>query len=259
MQRIRVLEEFPVEYSLVSLFFILVAGVFAGFVNVVAGGGSLITIPVLIFAGLPPAAANGTNRIAILSQNIIAVNRFRRKGFFPVKAGILLGLAAAAGAVAGSLIAVEMSGELFKKILSGVMILVLILTLTGNRGGKRNSNEIHHMPWLIPVFFLVGIYGGFIQAGVGFIIIAAFSLIGGTGLITTNAAKVLIVLVYTVPSLIIFIVNGHVVWPAGLILAAGNSCGALLGAKLSIEKGDAWIKAVLAVTVTAMAVKLFFF
>lgn len=246
------------ELNLVTLPLILLAGTAAGFFNVVAGGGSLLTVPVLIFAGLPPVAANGTNRIAILCQNVMAVARFRSKGLFPWRAGIVLGLAASAGALVGSSIAVEISGELFKRILSGVMILVLILTLTGKRRNDSESSEIKRWYLLIPTFFLVGIYGGFIQAGVGFIIIAAFSLISGTSLLHTNVVKVMIILIYTIPSLIIFILNGQVVWIAGLVMAAGNICGAWLGAKLSIEKGDRWIKIILTIAVVSMAIKLMF-
>ncbi len=246
------------ELNLVTLPLILLAGTAAGFFNVVAGGGSLLTVPVLIFAGLPPVAANGTNRIAILSQNVMAVARFRSKGHFPWRAGLILGLTASVGALVGSSIAVEISGELFKRILSGVMILVLILTLTGNRRNQSDSSEIKRWYLLIPTFFLVGIYGGFIQAGVGFIIIAAFSLISGTSLLHTNVVKVMVILIYTIPSLIIFILNGQVVWIAGIVMAVGNICGAWLGAHLSIEKGDRWIKIILTVAVVSMAIKLMF-
>lgn len=244
------------ELNLVTLPLILLAGTAAGFFNVVAGGGSLLTVPVLIFAGLPPVAANGTNRIAILSQNVMAVSRFKSKGLFPWRAGLILGLAASAGALVGSSIAVEISGELFKRILSLVMILVLILTLTGKRRNDSQSSEIKRWYLLIPAFFLVGIYGGFIQAGTGFIIIAAFSLISGTSLLHTNVVKVMIILIYTIPSLIIFILNGQVVWIAGIVMALGNVCGAWLGAKLSIEKGDKWIRIILVVAVLSMAIKL---
>ncbi|AHC15940.1 sulfite exporter TauE/SafE family protein [Salinispira pacifica] len=247
------------EVSLVSIIVIIAAGTAAGFINVVAGGGSLITVPTLIFLGIPPVMANGTNRIAILSQNALAVGRFRQKGYFPWKAGLTLGITAAAGALAGSMIAVEISGELFSKILSGVMIMVLILTLLGNKR-KQAGDEIIRRWWLlVPVFFLVGIYGGFIQAGVGFIIIAAFSLISGTNLVMTNAIKVMVVFLYTIPSLIIFIINGEVAWIAGIALAVGNATGGWLGAHFSVQKGDKWIKVILTVTVLAMAVRLFFF
>ena len=242
---------------------VLVAGLAAGFFNVVAGGGSLITVPAMIFLGLPPAMANGTNRIAILSQNITSVNRFKKKGYFSPKVGLILGLVASVGALIGSNIAVDLPAEVFNKILSGVMVLVLILTLFGkkNTTAKLNNPEdvVKNMPLLAVAFFFVGIYGGFIQAGVGFIIIAVFSLISGTTLVRTNSMKVFIVMVYTIPSLIVFILNGQVQWTTGIVLAIGNSVGAWIGTNFSVSKGDKWIKIILSVTISAMAVKLFFF
>ena len=237
---------------------VLIAGLAAGFFNVVAGGGSLITVPTLIFLGLPPVMANGTNRIAILSQNITSVNRFKKKGYFSLKTGLILGLIASVGAFIGSSIAVDIPGDLFNKILSGVMILVLFLTLFGKKR-EGTSDIIKNVPLLAVAFFFVGIYGGFIQAGAGFIIIAVFSLISGTTLVRTNSMKVFIVMLYTIPSLIVFIINGQVQWTMGIVLAIGNSAGAWIGTNFSVSKGDKWIKIILTVTVLAMAVKLFFF
>lgn len=237
---------------------VLAAGTAAGFFNVAAGGGSLITVPVLIFLGLPPAMANGTNRIAILSQNITSVSRFRKKGYFSPKVGLILGATASLGAFVGSSIAVDLPGEIFNKILSVVMILVLIFTLLGKKK-EGESDTIKNIPVLAVVFFFVGIYGGFIQAGVGFIIIALFSLISGTTLVRTNSVKVFIVMIYTIPSLIVFIINGQIDWISGLVLAVGNSLGAIIGTNVSVSKGDKWIRLILTVTVTAMAIKLFFF
>ena len=243
---------------------ILTAGTAAGFFNVVAGGGSLITVPTMIFLGLPPVMANGTNRIAILSQNITSVNRFKKKGYFSPKVGLVLGLTASAGALLGSNIAVQLPGELFNKILSVVMILILILTLFGkkNTSAKLNNQKekketIENVPILVIAFFFVGIYGGFIQAGVGFIIIAVFSLISAATLVRTNSMKVFIIMIYTVPSLIIFVLNGQIQWSTGIVLAVGNSLGAWFGTNFSVSKGDKWIKIILTATVCAMAVKLF--
>ena len=237
----------------------LLAGIAAGFINVVAGGGSLLTVPVLIFLGLPPVMANGTNRIAIFSQNIMAIHKFRNTGYFPLKPGIILGLAAAVGAIIGSQIAVEISDELFRKILSGVMVLVLILTLVGRRRQTDGDSTVQRLPILVPVFFLIGIYGGFIQAGTGFLIMAALSVIGGVNLVVTNVVKVMVIFLYTIPALIVFFINDQIAWLPGIILAIGNTAGAWFGAKFSVKGGERKIKIVLVIAVTAMAVRLFFF
>ena len=247
------------QISLYSLPLIALAGTAAGFINVVAGGGSLITLPTLIFLGLPPAMANGTNRLAQLSQNSVAVYRFRRKGFFPLRTGLILGAAASAGAVIGSRVAVDIAPELFNRILAFVMLVVLILTLTGGERSAQASQQVWRRRLLLPAFFVIGIYGGFIQAGVGFLIMAVFSRISATSLVHANATKVMVVLIYTFPALAVFLLHGQVDWASGVVLAAGNATGAWLGAHFSVAKGDRWIKAVLTVTVSAMAVRLFFF
>lgn len=249
------------DSSISSHLLVLFAGIFAGFINVVAGGGSLLTVPVLIFIGLPPVMANGTNRIALLAQNAVAIHRFRRKGYFPLRAGIILGAAASLGAVLGSQIAVSISDDLFRKILSGVMILVLFIILLGKHKGGQEGGELPQgkLPLLALIFFFIGIYGGFIQAGTGFLIIAGLSVVGGMGLVSANAVKVMVVFFYTIPALVVFLVNGQIAWSAGLVLALGNMTGALFGAKLSVAGGERWIKIVLTIAVSAMAVRLFFF
>ena len=248
------------EYLKYGLIFL--AGIAAGFFNVVAGGGSLITIPSLIFAGLPSAVANGTNRVAILLQNSVSVVKFKKKGYFDLKVSLILGLTATIGAIAGSKVAVDIRGQLFNKILAGVMIMSLILTLAGNVKLKKKfteENYVHNIFLLAISFLFIGFYGGFIQAGTGFLVIAAFSLLGKTSLVKTNSIKVFVILLYTIPSLLIFILNDKINWIFGITLAAGNMIGAYIGTNFTIAKGDKWIRIILTITVLAMAVKLMFF
>ncbi len=243
--------------TLWHILLLVAVGIVSGFVNVIAGGGSLISVPVLIFLQLPSAVANGTNRLAILSQNITAVKKFKDKGFFDTKLNILLSATSIPGAIAGSLSAVNIQDALFNKILAIIMIMVMITTFIGNVK-RKNSSDIAKNPfWLAVSFLFIGFYGGFIQAGVGFIIIAALSIIGQLSLVKTNSVKVFVTLIYTIPSLLIFIVSGKVHWLYGAALAAGNAFGGWFGGHVSITKGDTWIRVFLAVTVTAMAVKLF--
>lgn len=238
---------------------IAAVGIVAGFLNTVAGGGSLITMPVLIFLGLPSAVANGTNRVAIMSQCIVAVTNFRSKGYFDWKLGLMLAVPAAAGAIVGSGIAVSLPDDIFNKVLAVVMLIVLGLIIWNPQKKLKKKEEAlgtkEKVIGMI-VFFGVGVYGGFIQAGVGFIMIAALTLLTGYSLVRINSMKVFIVAVYMVFSLIVFIVSGKVDWVLGLSLAVGNSIGGYLGSNFSVKKGDKWIKAVLVVAVVAMALKL---
>jgi uncharacterized membrane protein YfcA len=242
---------------------IIAVGFIAGFLNTIAGGGSLITLPVLIFLGLPPAVANGTNRIAIFSQNIFGVLGFRSKGVSDFPYSIWLGISAFFGAIIGAKIAVDIPGELFNKILA-VLIVVIVLfpILKNSRKESIESKErtgIRFKVMCVITFFFIGIYGGFIQAGVGFIIIAALTVINRFSLVKTNSIKVFVVLIYTISALFIFIMEGKIHWGYGLTLAVGNSSGSWIASRLSVKKGDNWVKWFIIITVIALAVKLWFF
>ena len=239
---------------------ILVTGVFAGFLNTVAGGGSLLALPVLIFLGLPSAVANGTNRVAVFIQNASAITGFRRKGVSDFGYSALLSLPALAGAWIGARIAIDVDQTLFNRILSGIMIVVLFTTLFSPTKKLRGGAENLSLPRKIvgmAAFFLISIYGGFIQAGVGFIIIAALTLINGFDLVRTNAIKVFVIFFYTVIALVVFIMSGKVNWYLGLTLAVGNATGAWIGSHWAVDKGEKWIRVVLVVTVLAFAIRLF--
>jgi len=142
------------------------------------------------------------------------------------------------------------------------MVLVIIETLFKNKLKSQKTEEkmdLKHQIIGVVSFFFVGIYGGFIQAGVGFIIIAALTNINGFSLVKTNALKVFIVLIYTVAALMVFIVQGQINWIYGGILAIGNSLGGWFASRWSVDKGDKVIRRILVVAVIILAVKLWFF
>jgi uncharacterized membrane protein YfcA len=242
---------------------IVFVGFIAGFLNTVAGGGSLIALPVLIFMGLPPAVANGTNRIAIFSQNIFGVLGFRSKGVSAFPYSLWLGISALFGAIIGAKIAIDISGELFNRILAIVLIIAVLYPLinhtgkNGDRKEERMSGKFQTMG--VVTFFFIGIYGGFIQAGVGFIIISALTFINKFSLVKTNSAKVFVVMVYTISALVIFILEGKIDWKFGIILAVGNSTGSWVASRMSVKKGDKWIRGFIIATVIGLAIKLWFF
>ncbi len=241
---------------------IFIVGIAAGFANTVAGGGSLLSLPVLIFMGLPSSVANATNRVAIIMQNIFAVSGFKSKGVSTFPYSLYLGLSALVGAIIGARIAVDISSELFNQILSMVMLLVVIMTIFNPFKKTQQIEEImtfNRKALALVVFFFIGIYGGFIQAGVGFLMIAALTSINGFSLVKTNSAKVFVALIYTSAAIIVFIIEDQINWEYGIVLATGNSLGGWIGSRWSVNKGDKWIKRFLVVTVVALAVKLWFF
>ncbi len=248
--------------SLTEILIILATGVVAGFVNVVGGGGSLISMPILIFLGLPSAVANGTNRVALMVQSLVAIGYFRQKGYFYPKLSAVFGIPAVLGSIVGAKFAISLSDALFNKILAIVMIVVAILVIWRPEKRFLNMEEMSEnlsRPRLIfasLAFFGVGFYGGFIQAGVGFIIIAALALITGMSLVKINSIKVSVTVIYIFASLLVFILSGKVDWVLGLALSAGNAVGAYLGGVFTVTKGDKWIRIFLVVSVIILSAKL---
>jgi len=231
------------------------AGILAGFTNTLAGGGSLLVLPIMIFLGIPSPVANATNRVALLFQNITGTIRFKQSGKLEVKPIIHITIAAICGSIIGSIFAVKINSELFDKILGFVFILILLLMFKPKpKSGNRKS-----LPKLVEIiiFFGVGLYGGFIQAGVGFIFLATLNLIENYNLVKANAVKVFIVLCYTVFAVIVFAINGMILWKYGLLLAIGNSIGAWLGVNFAVKKGEKFVRVVLTIAVIVSCLKLF--
>lgn len=242
-------------------------GVIAGFQNVMAGGGSLLTLPMMIFMldSMPqyPASqtgrlANGTNRVAILIQNIFAIAGFRKKGHSNFKVSLKLAAFAVPGAVLGAIYAGQISNASFKKILGLVVIAVVILIVKKKKLTQVTADEAHPALAYLAMFG-IGFYGGFIQAGVGFLLIAVLHGLMRLSLLKTNMHKVFIIFLYTVPALLVFILNDAVIWSMGLVLAAGNALGAWLGTHLAVKKDEKFIRTILLLAMLAMAVKLIFF
>ena len=236
----------------VILFFV---GIIAGFLNVTAGGGSAISLPVLIFLGLESSVANGTNRIALLVQNISAVYSFKREKYQDLKASFFLSLFTLPGAISGALLAVKLDDEIFQKILGIVMIGIILSMFIPQRQVNSIGKSKISIATAVSMFG-IGFYGGFIQVGVGFILMASLKYLMKLNLVLVNMHKVFIVLIYTIPALIVFIVTDNVNWFLGLSLAAGNALGGWWGAKMSVKKGEGFIKGILIIAILLMALKL---
>jgi len=234
------------------------AGLVAGFLNVMAGGGSLITLPILIFLGLPVAVANGTNRFAILIQNMAALSSFKRQGYSDMRVGLTFALTTIPGAVAGALVAVRVGEDLFRTILAVVLFLSVVGLLFPSRKREYGKGKVAARDRVVAffAFFAIGFYGGFIQASVGFLIMIVLYKLLRMDLVRTNMHKVLIILVFSVPALLVFILTGNVAWTIAGALALGNALGGIAGANLSVKGGERPIKIVLAVALLMMAVRL---
>ncbi len=244
-----------------QILILTLVGTLAGWLNVVAGGGSMLTVPVMLFMGIPGPVANGTNRIAILAPNISAVAAFRRHGYSDFRLGLSLAAAASLGAFGGASIGVHLDGEWFDRVVALVMIGVMILMASGHDRVKSVDDRVEASNLLAGHLLMVvaGAWGGFIQIGVGFILMPILHRVMGLDLVRVNMYKVLIVLVYTIVALTVFASQLELLWWAGAGLALGNAIGGWLGAHATIRHGESLIRRVLYVALTAFIIKLLFF
>lgn len=233
-------------------------GFAAGFINTLAGSGSLITLPVLILLGLPANVANGTNRVGIVVQNIVAVATFRRHGALELGGSLKLAIPSVLGAVVGAAIAVDLDEELLNRVIGVLMVVMIGIILLRPRRWLEAHATGDAAPYHVqaPVFFVIGAYGGFIQAGVGIFLLAGLVLAGGYNLVGANAVKNLIVLTFTIAALAVFVVNDQVRWGLGLLLAAGNAAGAWVAARMAVARGAAFVRGALVVILALSALAL---
>ena len=237
---------------------IIAIGVVAGIINTLAAGGSLLTLPVLMAFGLSPNMANGTNRIAIFLQNVVGVSSFHQKKIMDFPSGFRVGIPAALGAIAGAFIAVNLRDEVMKLAIAGVMVVVFFLILLKPNRWIHSHESYPPVPYWVQViiFFCVGIYGGFIQAGVGFFLLTGLVLGSGYELLKANALKLFVILLYTPVALLIFFLSGDVHLWMGLLLAVGNMAGAWIGTKIAVKWGAVFIRYVVLGAILVAATKL---
>ena len=238
---------------------LVAVGTVGGFLNVMAGGGSLLTVPVMVFLGLPGPVANGTNRIAIFAQNLTAVITFARRGFRDFRLSLTLALCALPGAVLGALVGAQLDGVWFNRALALIMVCVM-LVMHFDRGNKPTPEDYQpNRRQLIAghvLMVIAGFWGGFIQLGVGFILMPILNRVMGFDLVRTNMHKVFIIAVYTTAALLVFASQVELLWMFGLALAVGNSLGGYLGAHFTISRGESMIRLVLNIVLVGFIIKL---
>jgi len=248
------------EIDIWKALLLFAAGVASGWINVLAGGGSILAVPVMVFLGLPGPIANGTNRIGIIAQNIAAVTGFFRKGFSDFKLSASLAACASVGAFFGANVGVKLEGVWFERTLALIMLGVLVIMMTGfgqkavETSGKAKNLLLGHI-----LFIGAGFWGGFIQIGVGLLQLPILNRVMGLDLVRSNMHKVFVALVFSVVSLAVFATQVKIEWALGVALAAGYAVGGWLGAHSAVTRGEALIKKVFYLALVAMAIKLLFF
>ena len=223
-------------------------GLVAATANVVAGGGSFLTLPVLLFLGLPATVANATNRVGVVTQTVTSAVAFHGYGLLPRHLVWRASLPAAAGAFFGAWAALQVGDLAFRRLLAVCMLALTLLTFWRRTPAPADPTGTPSTPaWLAPAFFGVGLYGGFIQAGVGFLVLAITNVLR-IDLVRANALKNTVVLPLTVIALGLFASRGAIDWTLGLALAAGNMVGGLLGVRLALAAGHRWLQHFVTVT-----------
>jgi uncharacterized membrane protein YfcA len=246
--------------SLFEILALIIAGLFVGFINTLAGGGSIISLPVLMMLGLPAPVANGTNRIAIAIQNLVAVSSFKQQKVLDAKKGIWLAIPAVVGSVIGAVIAADINEEIFEKAIAVIMLLMLVFILYKPQNWIRERTDLVEKKvtfMQVVIFFFIGVYGGFIQMGVGYFLLAGLVLGAGYELVKANAIKVLIVLLYSPFAIFVFFMNDQINWSYGLIMTVGNVAGALIASRMAVKKGAKFVRWVIVVVILVTALHLF--
>ncbi|MDW7694388.1 sulfite exporter TauE/SafE family protein [Flammeovirgaceae bacterium SG7u.111] len=241
-------------------FFMLLAGVLAGAINTLAGSGSVITLSILIFAGLPADIANGTNRIGTSVQSMISGYNFYKGKQFTITGSLHYTIPALLGAIVGAMVVVDINEKWLEYIIGIMMMGMLLLIIFKPHKKIRNeSNEAGNkwVTWLI--FAAIGFYGGFIQAGIGIFLMMGLSYLTKLSMVQSNAVKVFTVALFSLPVLCIFIYNDQVNWELGIWLAVGQAIGSYSASKFALNNPNAvtWMRKVLIVMIVVSIIRMF--
>jgi uncharacterized membrane protein YfcA len=248
------------ELSWVSIIILICSGIVVGFINTLAGGGTVISLSVFMIFGLPPLVANGTNRVAIILQNATAVSYFHKNRLIHWRKIIHFAIPVIVGSITGAAIAGTISNQMFLHIFAGVVILFGISMIFNP---DYYLNERTHLVnrkvsvWQYGLYFLLGIYGGFVHVGIGYLFLAALVLGSGYDLMKANVIKCVLILFYIPFSLMIYALQDNVCWSLGLIHGIGNIIGAWIAARLAIKKGASFIRYILLALIVIVVLQMF--
>lgn len=239
---------------------LIISGVFVGFINTLAGGGTIISLSLFMFMGIPADIANGTNRIAVILQNFTSAVNFKRKKLLDTRKAMWLAIPTALGSMLGAQLSVEIDESTFRKAIAVVMLLMVFFIAVKPSKWLKGQEALQMKkvsPLLMLIFFLIGIYGGFVQVGVGYFLLGGIVLGAGYDLVRANAIKVVVVLVYTVFALLVFVIHGKVNWQVGLVHAIGNVIGAYLASRYAVNWGANFVRWFIIIIIFITASDLF--
>jgi len=216
----------------------LIGGFFAGILNAFAGFGSIISLAIYMdVIGIPGHLANATNRVNILASSSVSAWTFHKSGKLDLEKGKWIILAVFLGAMVGVYMATQLDAEGFKNAFKYLLIVMFVIILMNPKRFINPDLSTPVMsPWItMPLYFLLGIYAGFIQAGFGVVFLMVAVIMSKYDLVVGNGLKIAIVAIYTVAVLSIFQLNGMVIWKAGLTLATGQALGGYIATKYMVN------------------------
>ena len=231
------------ELSWEVVVLLVASGILVGMINTLAGGGSVLTISIFTALGLPITMANGTNRIAVVLQNLTASLTFIRKRLLDVKAGLLLSIPTVVGNIVGSMLASKIDERIFK-VCMGVVLTLILVYMIFDRHNKiyHGGHGLRLKPWDFVWFFLIGFYGGYIYIGLGYVVLAVTVWTMRLDIITANILKGFVIFVSSPFALLVFMYNGQVAYAYGLLHGLGNIIGAFLASHYAMGWGVRFVR-----------------
>ncbi|MFH2144223.1 MAG: sulfite exporter TauE/SafE family protein [Bacteroidota bacterium] len=239
---------------------LIIAGFLVGFINTMAGSGTILSYSLFMMLGLPANIANGTIRLGVIMQTLAASLTYKKQKVLDVKKGLWLSISVVIGSILGAQIAVTINKDIFEIVVGGVMIIMLFfIFIKPERWIKGKIGLIKEKPTFVQfiIFFLIGIYGGFIHIGIGIFLLGALVMSAGYDLVKANALKVFIVLLSTPFALAVFMYNGQIHYAMGLIAAIGNALGGIVASHYAVNWGANIIRWILIVVIILYTLKLF--
>lgn len=235
---------------------LIAGGILCGIINALAGGGSFVTLPLLLLVGLPPQVANATNRVAITLQCAAGTATYHRHGVLLWRHLPAIAIPTVLGSLLGAYLAAHVEEEVFRKAAAVLFAIMASTVFIDPKRWAREDSVGRIRPYLYPVFFVMGIYGGFLQAGLGVLLISTFVLAGGYDVVRGNALKFALALAFTLAALLLFAGVGQVRWLTGLLLAIGTITGGIIGARLVIARGARWVRVFVVLAAIGAIIKL---
>ena len=236
---------------------LLLIGVIAGFVDAIAGGGGLVSLPALLWAGLPPVEALATNKLQGTAGTFTSTLNYMRHGLIKPRQLLLAVVCTALGAAAGAMLVQQFSNDLLSQVIPWLLIcFALYFFFSPRMDGRQHPQRINLLPFSLIIGFSVGFYDGFFGPGAGSFFTLAFVLLLGYSLPHAIGGTKLLNFTSNLVALLVFLLSGKIVWVVGLAMGVGQMIGAYTGSHLAVRHGARLIRPLLVVVSVGVSIKL---